>query len=96
MNTANYEMNFTNEEIWERFVRGDTARTTDGNGLGLAIAKTYTEASKGIFDIVTEGINFLLWCNLGRYHKDRRGIYLPLLLHLRPSGFQKILNLFFW
>ena len=34
-NTASYEMDFTEEEILERFVRGDKSRNTDGNGLGL-------------------------------------------------------------
>lgn len=53
-NTANYRMNFTKEQIVERFARGDEARTTDGNGLGLAIVSTYTSALGGIFDINIE------------------------------------------
>lgn len=50
-NTANYRMNFTKEQIVERFARGDEARTTDGNGLGLAIVSTYTSALGGIFEV---------------------------------------------
>lgn len=50
-NTANYPMNFTKEKIVERFARGDEARTTEGNGLGLAIVSTYTSALGGIFDV---------------------------------------------
>ncbi len=50
-NVANYEMNFSEDEIVERFTRADKARTTDGNGLGLAIAKTYTEACGGHFSL---------------------------------------------
>ncbi len=50
-NTANYRMNFTNEQIVERFSRGDEARTTDGNGLGLAIVSTFTSALGGIFGV---------------------------------------------
>ncbi len=50
-NVANYEMNFSEDEITERFTRGEEARTTDGNGLGLAIAKTYTEACGGHFSV---------------------------------------------
>lgn len=37
-NTASYEMNFTEEEIMERFARAEKSRTSEGNGLGLSIA----------------------------------------------------------
>ena len=50
-NTAGYLMDFNKEDILERFVRGDKSRTTDGNGLGLAIVSTYTKALGGEFDI---------------------------------------------
>ena len=50
-NTAGYHMNFTKEQIVERFSRGDESRTSEGNGLGLAIASTYTSALGGRFDI---------------------------------------------
>lgn len=60
INTANYQMNFTAEDIVERFVRGDLARTTEGNGLGLAIAKTYTEACHGTFDLEVRGDQFYI------------------------------------
>ncbi|MCQ4957002.1 ATP-binding protein, partial [Veillonella parvula] len=40
-NTSVYPMDFTKEDIIERFARGDKARTGDGNGLGLAIVSTY-------------------------------------------------------
>ncbi|MEG1291623.1 MAG: ATP-binding protein, partial [Lachnospiraceae bacterium] len=50
-NTADYRMNFTKEQIVERFARGDEARSTDGNGLGLAIVSTYTSALGGWFDV---------------------------------------------
>ena len=34
----------------ERFARADKARSTDGNGLGLAIVSTYAAALGGEFD----------------------------------------------
>ena len=57
-NTASYEMNFTSEEIAGRFVRGNESRAGEGNGLGLAIAKSYTEICGGIFEIILEGDMF--------------------------------------
>lgn len=50
-NTAGYLMDFDAETITERFARGDKARSTDGNGLGLAIVSTYTSALGGTFDL---------------------------------------------
>ena len=50
-NTSGYPMDFTKEDIVERFARGDKARSSDGNGLGLAIVSTYTKALGGEFDI---------------------------------------------
>lgn len=54
-NTANYEMNFNEDEITERFVRGDEARTTEGTGLGLAIAQSFTHACGGTLKIKVDG-----------------------------------------
>jgi signal transduction histidine kinase len=50
-NTAGYMMDFDKEDIVERFARGDKARSSEGNGLGLAIVSTYTGALGGSFDI---------------------------------------------
>ena len=54
-NIASYEMDFTADKIVERFQRGDVNRTTEGHGLGLAIAKSFSEACGGHLDIVIEG-----------------------------------------
>ena len=54
-NTSAYPLDFDAEEIMGRFVRGDESRTTEGNGLGLAIAKSYTELCNGTLDIVLDG-----------------------------------------
>jgi signal transduction histidine kinase len=43
------------DELSERFVRGDESRNTEGNGLGLSIAKSLTELQGGVFDIIVDG-----------------------------------------
>ncbi len=58
VNTASYEMDFTPEEIVQRFARGDKARSTKGSGLGLAIAQTYTESVGGSFRVAVDGDQF--------------------------------------
>jgi len=57
-NIASYPMEFNVDEIVGRFVRGDESRTQEGNGLGLAIAKSYTEICNGKFEIVLDGDMF--------------------------------------
>lgn len=54
-NVSAYEMNFTAEEITERFTRGDKSRTDGGSGLGLSIAKSFTQVCGGRFDIIIDG-----------------------------------------
>lgn len=39
----------------ERFVRGDKSRYTDGNGLGLSIANSLTQAMGGTMNIFIDG-----------------------------------------
>ncbi|WP_410744606.1 ATP-binding protein [Clostridium neonatale] len=43
------------EEILERFKRGDSSRTTEGSGLGLAIAKSLIELQGGKFEVIIDG-----------------------------------------
>lgn len=57
-NIAAYEMDFTPDKIVERFQRGDVNRTTEGHGLGLAIAKSFSEACGGQLDIIIDGDMF--------------------------------------
>lgn len=54
-NTSASEMEFCEEEIMERFTRGDKSRSTEGNGLGLAIAKSFTEGCGGSFRLTLDG-----------------------------------------
>lgn len=57
-NISKAEMNFTSEEIVERFVRGDKSRHVAGSGLGLAIAKSFTEVQGGTFALAIDGDMF--------------------------------------
>ncbi|NFF16719.1 HAMP domain-containing histidine kinase [Clostridium sporogenes] len=54
-NISHYEMNFTSDEIFERFKRGDKSRNTEGSGLGLAIAKSIVELQGGNLNINIDG-----------------------------------------
>lgn len=54
-NIAQDEMNFSKDEIQERFVRGDKSRHENGSGLGLAICKSFSEIQGGTFDIAIDG-----------------------------------------
>ena len=42
-------------DLTERFIRGDSSRTTEGSGLGLSIAKSLTGLMGGVFDIKVDG-----------------------------------------
>lgn len=54
-NVSSYEMKFSAGEITERFTRGDKSRSDGGSGLGLSIAKSFTEACGGEFSINIDG-----------------------------------------
>ena len=53
-NTSKAPLDFDND-ITERFVRGDKSRHEAGSGLGLAIVKSFTEVQNGTFMIETDG-----------------------------------------
>ena len=50
-NVSAYDLTELSYDITERFVRGDSSRTSEGSGLGLSIAKSFTEACGGTFAI---------------------------------------------
>ena len=54
-NVANYEMDFDATEIVERFSRADKARSTEGSGLGLSIAKSFLRAQGGTLAVAVDG-----------------------------------------
>ena len=69
-NTASYEMNFTEEEIMERFARAEKSRTSEGNGLGLSIADSFTKNCGGKFEIKIEGDQFTVTIQFKQYFKE--------------------------
>ena len=54
-NISKNEINFREEQIVERFVRGDESRSTEGSGLGLAISKSFVELHAGTLRVLTDG-----------------------------------------
>lgn len=50
-NISRDPLNISEEELMERFVRGDASRHTEGSGLGLSIARSLTELMHGSFQI---------------------------------------------
>lgn len=54
-NTSKNQLNITEEELMQRFVRGDSSRHTEGSGLGLNIAKSLMDLMQGSFEIQIDG-----------------------------------------
>jgi len=54
-NVSSNPLNINADELTERFVRGDVARTSEGSGLGLSIAKDLTHLQGGSFNIYIDG-----------------------------------------
>ncbi len=54
-NISGAELNIPAESLTERFVRGDSARSSEGSGLGLAIARSFVEQQEGRMQIEIDG-----------------------------------------
>lgn len=54
-NISEKPLNISPDELTERFVRGDVARTTEGSGLGLSIAQSLTQLQGGTFTLTIDG-----------------------------------------
>lgn len=57
-NECDTEFDFEGNELFERFVRGDSSRHTEGHGLGLSIARSLAEMQGGTMDISVTGNRF--------------------------------------
>ena len=54
-NISSRQLNISSDELMERFVRGDSSRSTEGNGLGLSIAQSLTELQGGKMSLAIDG-----------------------------------------
>lgn len=54
-NISRDALNVNADELLERFVRGDSARNTEGSGLGLNIAQSLMELQKGTLQLLVDG-----------------------------------------
>ncbi len=68
-NISNQELNGA-IDFTERFVRGDESRTDGGSGLGLSIAKSFTEACGGQFTMKTDADLFTVTIVFERVEKN--------------------------
>ncbi len=71
-NISRQQMNVRPEELTERFIRGDSSRTTEGSGLGLSIAKSLVQVHGGSFEILMDGDLFKVLLSFPEYvlHTD--------------------------
>lgn len=68
-NISRQQMNIPPEELTERFIRGDLARSTEGSGLGLSIAQSLTRIQGGEFTIYLDGDLFKITLNFPCYNE---------------------------
>lgn len=78
-NVSENPLNISADELTERFVRGDVARTTEGSGLGLSIAQSLTKLQNGTFTLSIDGDLFkaevafpVKWTTLEEYEEQEQ------------------------
>jgi signal transduction histidine kinase len=54
-NVSKTELNFSEDEVTERFKRGDLSRNTEGSGLGLDIASSLMQCQNGNLSVKIDG-----------------------------------------
>ena len=67
-NTSRELLNITADELMERFVRGDSSRSSEGSGLGLSIARSLTELQKGSMQLYVDGDLFKIELEFDRIY----------------------------
>lgn len=71
-NISKDRLKMTSEELFGRFVRGDSSRNTEGHGLGLSIAKSLTELMHGNLAVQMDGDLFKVILSFEEYQKDKK------------------------
>lgn len=71
-NISERQLNIKAEELTERFIRGDVARTTEGSGLGLSITQSLVEAQGGKFRIYLDGDLFKVMIHFPEYKEPKK------------------------
>jgi len=66
-NISAAKLNISPEELMERFTRGDAARSSEGSGLGLSIAKDLVRLQGGTFGIQLDGDLFKIVITFPQY-----------------------------
>lgn len=69
-NISAAKLNISPDELMERFTRGDAARSTEGSGLGLSIAKDLVRLQGGTFELQLDGDLFKIVITFSRYHSQ--------------------------
>ena len=69
-NISSTAINVDKERLTERFVRGDSARSQEGSGLGLSITQSLTEIQGGIFNIELDGDLFKAKVSMPLWKKE--------------------------
>lgn len=70
-NISRQQMNISPEELTERFIRGDSSRSTEGSGLGLSITKSLIQVQGGVFEIQLDGDLFKVVMSFPEYRVDQ-------------------------
>ena len=72
-NISKQQMNIRPDELTERFIRGDSSRSTEGSGLGLSIAKSLVQVQGGSFEIMLDGDLFKIVIGFPEYVEETKG-----------------------
>lgn len=71
-NISKAQMNIHADELTERFIRGDSSRSTEGSGLGLYIAKSLTNVLGGNFEIQLDADLFKVNIDFPLYQQEKK------------------------
>ena len=69
-NISSNPLNISPDELMERFVRGDSSRSTEGSGLGLSIARDLTVLQNGSLSLSTDGDLFKVTLRFPRFFPE--------------------------